>query len=68
VLIVKKLFAKKMEKWLAIDFILPTTGTGRQSLKAFPVKPAAQLQTGEWLTTRHSEFEPQVPGQGSTHF
>jgi hypothetical protein len=68
VLIVKKLFAKQMEKWLEIDFILPTTGTGRQSLKAFPVKPATQLQTGEWLTTRHSEFEPQVPGQGSTHF
>lgn len=32
------------------------------------MKPGLQAQTGEWSTTRQSEFGPQVPGQGSMHF
>lgn len=27
-----------------------------------------QTQLGIWLTTRHSAFNPQVPGHGSLHF
>ena len=38
---------KKKTSGLAFEIILPTTGVGRQSLKALPVNPAAQLQTGE---------------------
>lgn len=29
--------------------------------------PCTQMQFGVWLTTLHSAFSPQTPGQGSLH-
>lgn len=37
-------------------------------MKGSPVKPRWQLHIGLWLITLHIAFNPQVPGQGLSHF
>lgn len=43
-------------------------GNGTHLVNGSPLKPAIQLQIGLWLITLHLVFNPQVPGQGSSHF
>jgi len=41
---------------------------GEQKVKGSPVKPAGQVQIGLWFLVIHCAFNPQIFGQGSTHF
>lgn len=43
-------------------------GILEHSVKASPVKLAAQVQMGMWFCTLHSALKPHEPGQGSLHF